>query len=384
MRVAFGILGPKGGAWKRLQEFCSAASKYDVETTVYVPAERNWVWSRNGSIGQVIEVSSDVLGPMGRYVPLSVRFAWAWTKELVRSDGVEYDIVGGFAGLAGLGPVVGRHILGQDYAVVNVLRGGEGRGLDLHLEARGLSPLYRRIRVFIQRIAMSIVIAGSDKVIAQSKQGLGELKEECLFGFSASSTWVWNNVNSPLVIERANPKEEWQYEVGRPCEIAFVGRLSKLVKGLDTLLEACDFASDQGISLRLHVAGDGPDSVWIKKMAANRDWLVYHGWVRDACSLMRDVDLVVVPSRYDPFPNTVLEALWVRTPVLAACVDGIPEMLGHGELLFNPKDPKELAEMLSNFAETYTYRERVIEVSRQRRRALRFDWDEKIVEAIVC
>jgi glycosyltransferase involved in cell wall biosynthesis len=46
---------------------------------------------------------------------------------------------------------------------------------------------------------------------------------------------------------------------------------------------------------------------------------------------MRAFDLLVVNSRSEPFGLTVIEAMASGTPVVATAVDGIPEIIRHGE-----------------------------------------------------
>ena len=45
----------------------------------------------------------------------------------------------------------------------------------------------------------------------------------------------------------------------------------------------------------------------------------------------RALDLLVVNSTAEPFGLVILEAMACGTPVLAAAVDGIPEIIEHGE-----------------------------------------------------
>jgi glycosyltransferase involved in cell wall biosynthesis len=54
--------------------------------------------------------------------------------------------------------------------------------------------------------------------------------------------------------------------------------------------------------------------------------------------------VVAVPSLYDNFPNTVLEAMACARPVVAANVGGIPEIIRDGEgILVPPDNPERLA-----------------------------------------
>ncbi len=79
------------------------------------------------------------------------------------------------------------------------------------------------------------------------------------------------------------------------------------------------------------------------------DMVRWLGFRRDAVDLMADSDLVVLPTREEGFPNTLLEAMALGRPVLTTPVDGIPELVRDGEtgLLVPPRDPAALADGLA-------------------------------------
>jgi glycosyltransferase involved in cell wall biosynthesis len=68
----------------------------------------------------------------------------------------------------------------------------------------------------------------------------------------------------------------------------------------------------------------------------------------DVPALMRAFDLLIVNSRSEPFGLTIVEAMLSGTPVLAAAVDGIPEIVRHGESgwLIDGRDQRSLAEAM--------------------------------------
>jgi len=75
----------------------------------------------------------------------------------------------------------------------------------------------------------------------------------------------------------------------------------------------------------------------------------FNGFCANPAALYRQADCFALPSRYEGFPNALLEALWHGAPCVAAdCTAGPAEMLGDGRrgLLFPPGDCYALARCL--------------------------------------
>jgi mannosylfructose-phosphate synthase len=78
-----------------------------------------------------------------------------------------------------------------------------------------------------------------------------------------------------------------------------------------------------------------------------RDRVTFTGYVPDADldTYYRRARVFVLPSKYEPFGMTVLEAMACGTPVVATRHGGLRHVLTHGEdsLLVDPSDPEELS-----------------------------------------
>jgi glycosyltransferase involved in cell wall biosynthesis len=128
----------------------------------------------------------------------------------------------------------------------------------------------------------------------------------------------------------------------------FVGRLSP-EKGVATLLAAWGKVSGPR---RLKVAGDGPFAAEVAARAASdpRIELLGRRPAPEVLQLMRRAAVVIVPSEwYELMPMVVIEAFATGTPVIAARVGALAELVedGRNGRLFTPGDPEDLAAHLA-------------------------------------
>lgn len=103
----------------------------------------------------------------------------------------------------------------------------------------------------------------------------------------------------------------------------FVGRLDP-VKGVDTLIKA--FRQITRTDVRLAIVGDGSEREALEALAAGDDRIVFMGYSTAPADWYRAADLLVIPSRREPFALVALEAMAAGTPILASDVDGFQEI----------------------------------------------------------
>jgi glycosyltransferase involved in cell wall biosynthesis len=127
--------------------------------------------------------------------------------------------------------------------------------------------------------------------------------------------------------------------------VAFVGRIEPRKGPLD-LVAAAPAIRALVPGVRVMIVGDDPYGGDPDYRAQVRMGDVEHyGWVTNGAGLMRHLDVLVCPSRQEPFATVALEAMAVGTPVVASRVGGFPEMLQDGVdgLLVPPGEPQALA-----------------------------------------
>ncbi len=76
----------------------------------------------------------------------------------------------------------------------------------------------------------------------------------------------------------------------------------------------------------------------------------FHGVLDETgvAEVLRQSDLLVVPSHSEGLPVVIMEAMASGLPVVASAVDGIPELVMHGVtgLLVPPGDARQLADAI--------------------------------------
>lgn len=102
------------------------------------------------------------------------------------------------------------------------------------------------------------------------------------------------------------------------------------------------------------------------------------GHVEDMAALLREVDIVVLPSYREGTPRILLEAASCGLPIVATDVPGCREIVEHkvNGLLVPPKDPTALAEALRYFTAHPEEKRRMGEAGR---RKVLGEFDERIV-----
>jgi glycosyltransferase involved in cell wall biosynthesis len=115
--------------------------------------------------------------------------------------------------------------------------------------------------------------------------------------------------------------------------LAYVGRLAAQ-KGTDWLVR--DVAPAVLAKLPDHhllLVGDGPQRRELERIANRGEFagrIHFAGQRNDALGIMAASQLLLLTSRHEGMPNTVLEAMALGLPVVATSAEGVEELLGEG------------------------------------------------------
>ncbi len=137
----------------------------------------------------------------------------------------------------------------------------------------------------------------------------------------------------------------------------FVGRLAR-EKGIENLAAAFETVAGRVPGARLQAAGEGPKREALIRAAEAGNWrkqldllgLQIRGKVRET---MHAADVFVLPSDFESFSYTLLEAMACGLPCIATDVGGNRDLVetGVSGLLVPGRDPASLAEAMLQLAE---------------------------------
>jgi glycosyltransferase involved in cell wall biosynthesis len=177
----------------------------------------------------------------------------------------------------------------------------------------------------------------------------------------------------------------------RAAQVVAMGRLTAQ-KGFDLLLQAFARIAGEHPNWTLHIVGEGAARGELVQLADTlqiADRVHWAGWVAQPESMLRHSSIFVLSSRYEGFPNALLEAMSCGLACVSfACDSGPAEILEHGVsgLLLPPEDVSALALALDQLISDEAERQRLGAGAYQA--AGRFDeeqffrrWDQVLDEA---
>lgn len=165
-----------------------------------------------------------------------------------------------------------------------------------------------------------------DKIIAQSN----DMQNDLVSNFSIKNdklVKINNPVDISFIDEKLNESERPSEFSHQYKNVVAIGNLSSR-KGFDNLLKVFSRLKNQNIML--HILGEGKDRELLLKMKEllGLDHVIFHGKKSNPYQYLKYADLFILSSRYEGFPNVLLEAGACGIYSLAnSCPGGIDEII---------------------------------------------------------
>ena len=209
--------------------------------------------------------------------------------------------------------------------------------------------IYSELSYINQKLANIVcnkIIAISDAV-ANDMRNHGALQEKIVR--------VYNGVDFNKFPIRKRGEE---YNNREKIKIINVARFVPKKKGQDLLIKALAEIKKKGYSAQIYFVGGEPSGVAgeIQRMHEMtrelnvEDDVFFLGNVDDVSRLLNEADIFCIPSRYEGFGISAVEAMGVGLPCVASNIIGLNEVVNCKYLgeLFSVDDEKDLADKLIN------------------------------------
>jgi glycosyltransferase involved in cell wall biosynthesis len=255
---------------------------------------------------------------------------------------------------------------------------------------RGFPRLQKRFQRWWKQRLERMLCHGSDLIVFQTDYDRDNVttrnpaiaEKSTVIPNSFRVSWLPAELGRPVTCQLENDDlNDTNTLHGRqPFQLVYLGHLNER-KGVQYLFPALRILSERGVfRFHLDVVGFGGLETWARGYVTDNGLdtsVTFHGRIDQPLSYVAAADLMVIPSLYDSFPNTVLEALFVGTPVIGADSAGISTMLHHQQLMFPRGDSQALADRLQWLIEDRSEFQEVCRLSADRRATFDFDWAEQ-------
>jgi glycosyltransferase involved in cell wall biosynthesis len=173
----------------------------------------------------------------------------------------------------------------------------------------------------------------------------------------------------PFNVDRAAARDAAGLAPGRWL-VAQVGRLTAQ-KDYPTFLRAAALIAGERPDVDFLIVGEGPLRQELERLAASLgigSRVRFLGLRHDVPELLAAVDVLVLASVFEGFPNVVLEAMATGAVAVATDVDGARELIASGEhgLLVPPGQPAAVADAVTRLLGDDGLRERLALAARRR------------------
>ena len=165
---------------------------------------------------------------------------------------------------------------------------------------------------------------------------------------------IHNGVNCDLFRPRPAERAEARRRLALPEDAWIVGGIGRLThqKNFALFLEVAAAVLRTHANVYFAIAGTGEDEPALRAQAAAlgiAERVRFLGFTRDMAALYPTLDALLLTSRYEGLPITILEAMACGVPIVASRLDGIAEVLADGEdsALVSPDDGPGFAARVS-------------------------------------
>lgn len=232
----------------------------------------------------------------------------------------------------------------------------------LHYEYKKTNPNAKYDKLFKRILPMF------DKIIAVS-EGVEQAFNK-IYHLENKTSIIPNLVNTDKIIKKSKEKSD---VILSKSDINFVsvGRLH-IQKGYDILIEVVHDLNKSNFlpkNFKLRIYGDGPEKFTLNSLIRKyhlEDKIYLLGKVMNPYKYVKNSDLFILPSRYEPFGLVIIESMTLGVPVLATENHATSKIIQNGKNGYITENSYQgiyegLKYLLENFQELKKYKKNLKE-----------------------
>ncbi|MBI4802907.1 MAG: glycosyltransferase [Elusimicrobia bacterium] len=224
------------------------------------------------------------------------------------------------------------------------------------------------VRTFLFNQVERLAARVTDHFIALT---CGELRESLAGGLGTPDKWLV--IHSGVRFEpRAYENAKTDLGIAKEEIVIAVAARLEPVKGVEYFIRAAAELESRGLGKKLKflVVGDGSLKTELMALAGGLGLgakIVFTGFQREVYKYLAAADIYVQPSLNEAMGRTVLEAQYMKLPVVASKVCGLSDAVRDGvtAILVPPADPKAIAGAVEELIKDEQKRHRMREAGRR-------------------
>lgn len=170
---------------------------------------------------------------------------------------------------------------------------------------------------------------------------------------------IYCGVDIDKFFSGSNNKQSSIQEIGINQDTYVVGTIAQLRhhKGIDLFIKSAPEVLKKFPNTVFLIIGDGPERDKLEKLCRDigvEKYIKFLGLRKDVGFLLRHFDIFILPSRREGLPLSILEAMYLKKPVIATNVGAVKEIVKSGEtgFLIKPENIEQIVkatiDLLSN------------------------------------
>lgn len=231
----------------------------------------------------------------------------------------------------------------------------------VQMKQRYSNPLNRRLKALMPRRQILTLLEkrilernGARHIVTNSKMVKDQIRRYYKVADDRIHV-IYNGVDTtrfhPGVRDRFRNSIRAKYGLAPEQQLILFAGNGYRQKGLPALLKA--LARIDGQMFRLLVVGSaqGRHCLRLAQQLGIAESIIFLGYRKRLEQLYGAADLMILPTRYDPFANVCLEAMACGTPVVTTKMNGVCEIYKHGHsgYVLDRGTDDEIAACLQNF-----------------------------------